>query len=33
MTNGHEQIGHPIDIAPGDEHLEEAASASACTAI
>ncbi len=23
MTNGHEQIGHPVDIAPGDEHLEE----------
>jgi cytochrome o ubiquinol oxidase operon protein cyoD len=22
MTNGHEQIGHPVDIAPGDEHLE-----------
>lgn len=23
MTNGHEQIGHSVDIAPGDEHLEE----------
>jgi cytochrome o ubiquinol oxidase operon protein cyoD len=22
MTNGHENIGHPVDIAPGDEHLE-----------
>jgi cytochrome o ubiquinol oxidase subunit IV len=22
MTNGHEQIGHSVDIAPGDEHLE-----------
>jgi cytochrome o ubiquinol oxidase operon protein cyoD len=22
MTNGHEQIGHHVDIAPGDEHLE-----------
>jgi cytochrome o ubiquinol oxidase operon protein cyoD len=22
MTNGHEQIGHAVDIAPGDEHLE-----------
>ena len=22
MTNGHEEIGHAIDIAPGDEHLE-----------
>ena len=22
MTNGHEQIGHPVDIAPGDEHIE-----------
>ena len=22
MTNGHEQIGRPVDIAPGDEHLE-----------
>jgi cytochrome o ubiquinol oxidase operon protein cyoD len=22
MTNGHEEIGHAVDIAPGDEHLE-----------
>jgi cytochrome o ubiquinol oxidase operon protein cyoD len=22
MTNGHENIRHPVDIAPGDEHLE-----------
>jgi cytochrome o ubiquinol oxidase subunit IV len=22
MTNGHEQIRHSVDIAPGDEHLE-----------
>jgi cytochrome o ubiquinol oxidase operon protein cyoD len=22
MTNGHQQIGHHVDIAPGDEHLE-----------
>jgi cytochrome o ubiquinol oxidase subunit IV len=22
MTNGHEQIGNAVDIAPGDEHLE-----------
>ena len=22
MTNGHQTIGHPVDIAPGDEHIE-----------
>jgi cytochrome o ubiquinol oxidase operon protein cyoD len=22
MTNGHENTGHPADIAPGDEHIE-----------